>query len=576
MPGFKRPELMPGPLSDLVDALHQLHLAAGCPSARELQRELGSGVASHTSVYKLFTGTAVPRWGLVELIVEAMARRARLDGKAEVERFQRLWAQAAGSGGAASASEVPAAARAHASRPSNEEEAGRFSRPIGDLLPELLDEIEAVGARSATGNFRIPTGFDDLDAVLGGWTQGCLAVVGGWPASGKTTLLLDFCRAASLKYRLPSLFVSGEMNSRELQSRLLSAEARVSLHCIRTGQMEEKDWARLARVMTLLSDAPIRISTPSDFQIEQLSADVAALAKGSGLKLLLIDGLECVTHHDLPALVSEEFALWRLKRLAETLKIPIIVAAQAERTRKGVYMAPNSIRQLKASDAIERVADVIIMLHRPDQDDPLDRVGEADLTVAKSRNGPTATVTVAYQPHYCRFVSFQSDEDPLFPAESDKLRHVGSSGAAQQASAHDIKLYRRFVDQLAPNGPVIEWLKLDFMAKTLPSGLFGKLEELTKIRDLDPVGFDNHESDDSYQCLISAIQDFCSVVSWWTWIDKEQHWLSVPLDWREDDPERWAEATTAILEKRDSLIKAYDEFLLTCHRNNVDHDSPRL
>jgi hypothetical protein len=173
--------------------------------------------------------------GLVELLVEAMAHRARLDGDAEVERFRKLWTRAASSRGDSSESEATSATRLESSRSNREEGVIRLSQALSDLLPEVLDEIEAVGTNSAIGNFRISTGFDNLDVLLGGWPQGCLAVIGGWPASGKTTLLLNFCRAASIKYRLPSMFISGEMNSRELQSRLLSAEARVRLHAMRTG-----------------------------------------------------------------------------------------------------------------------------------------------------------------------------------------------------------------------------------------------------------------------------------------------------------------------------------------------------
>jgi replicative DNA helicase len=271
VPGFKRAQLTPGPLSDLVDALHQLHLAAGYPSTRQLQRDIGgAGVTSHTSIHKLFTGTTVPSWGAVELLVEAMARRARLDEKTEVERFRRLWAQAARPGSAASTSEATAPARAETNGPDIRERQREetLSRPIAHLLPEVLDEIEAIGARSATGTFRVPTGFDDLDSLLGGWSQGCLIVIGGRPSSGKTTLLLNFCQTASIKYQLPSMLISGEMNSRELQSRLLSAEARVPLHRMRTGQMGEEDWSRLARVMAVMASAPIRIGTPTEFRIE--------------------------------------------------------------------------------------------------------------------------------------------------------------------------------------------------------------------------------------------------------------------------------------------------------------------
>jgi replicative DNA helicase len=411
VPPLKRATLTPGPLSDLMDALHELHLAAGHPSTRDLQRDIGGrGSTSHAAIHKVFTSSRLPTWGRLERLVEVMARRARRDEKPEVERFRALWAQAARHGSTTTEPEAAISARTEVSKSEVGTGLELLSRAISDLIPYVLDEIEAAGSGDITGSFRIPTGFDDLDALLGGWSQGYLVVVGGRPSSGKTTLLLNFCRAASIKYGLPTMVISGEMNSRELQSRLLSAEARIPLHAMRTGQMNDKDWARLARVMTVVADAPIRIGTPQDFLMEDFSADVAGLARESGLKLLLIDSLQWITDSEASSHVPVEFILQRLKKLAETVKAPIIITAHAERGQ-GEPSTTNAIARLTHHDVIERVADVVIMLHRPDQDDQLHpRIGEADLIVAKNRNGPTATVTVAYQWHYCRFVDMVPGE----------------------------------------------------------------------------------------------------------------------------------------------------------------------
>ena len=347
MPGFKRASLEPGPLRDLMDVLHQLHLVAGQPSLRDLQRDIGGRVAtSHAAIHKVFTGSKLPSWRLVGPLVQVMARRAGQDEKAEVERFRTLWAQAARSGSMATDSEAAVSAHVAASKPRAEAEMEQLSRPISDLLMDALDEIEAVGTGKATGSFRIPTGFDDLDALLGGWSQGYLIVVGGRPSSGKTTLLLNFCRAASINYRLPTMVISGEMNSRELQSRLLSAESRVPLQAMRTGQMNDQDWFRLAQIMAFVADCPIHIGTPSDFRIEQFSDDVARLVRESGLKLLLIDSLQWIPDREASARESAEFTLRRLKTLAETLKIPIIITAHAERRHERLR-ATSPIAQLR-------------------------------------------------------------------------------------------------------------------------------------------------------------------------------------------------------------------------------------
>jgi replicative DNA helicase len=129
-----------------------------------------------------------------------MAHRAGFDDeKTEVERFRTLWAQAARPGNPATAAEAAVSARVATSGPGAQEAPQRLSAPFLEVLTETLDEIEAVGSRGMLHlPYRIPTGLADLDALLGGWSPGCLIIIGGRPSSGKTTLLQNFCRAASI------------------------------------------------------------------------------------------------------------------------------------------------------------------------------------------------------------------------------------------------------------------------------------------------------------------------------------------------------------------------------------------
>lgn len=528
-----------------MDALHQLHLEAGQPSLRDLQRDLGGRSApSHAAIHKMFTGSKLPTWGLVEPLVHAMAHRAGRDEEAEVQRFRALWTRAAGSGAAIG-------------EPSAGERPERFSAPISFLLPAALDEIEAVGSNSAVGNFRIPTGFDDLDALLGGWSQGSLIIAGGRPSSGKTTLLLNFCRTASIKYRLPSMLISGEMNSKELEYRLLSAEARVPLHSIRTGQMDEQAWGRLARTMGALADAPIHIATPAEFLIEELSLDATRLSRESELKLLLIDSLQWIADSEVAARMSVEHTLRRLKTLAETLRLPVIITAHAERPNKKLW-ATNPITQLTHSDTVERVSDVVVILHRPDQDEPESpRAGEADLIVARNRNGPTATVTVAYMYHYCRFLG-------LLPNGYVKL----------EPTAHDRELYHQLRGQIPPDGEVIEWLKNNFVLKYFPVRHLDAVSQVAKAMSLEVVGFDDKEANDQYNDLRQAIDNFYDKVLYYTFTDQSGQRLEVPAEWRDrEDRTQYDTAMSTIKEVRKAFIEAYDRFLQTCHKKGIDRDA---
>src|SRR5262249_31302794 len=158
----------------------------------------------------------------------------------------------------------------------------------------------------------------------------------------------------------------------------ISAEARVPSHLMRTGQMNDDEWGRLAQTMSALADAPIYIGTLPYFRIDKLGADATRLSRESGLKLLLIDSSQWITDPGPSARASSEFILQRLKTLAKALKIPIIITANVKR-RHEALRAINPIEQLKHNDAIDQVADVVIILNRPDQDDrEHPRSGEAD------------------------------------------------------------------------------------------------------------------------------------------------------------------------------------------------------
>jgi archaellum biogenesis ATPase FlaH len=570
MPAFKRAQLPPGPLSDLMDALHELHLVAGQPSTRDLQRGIGGRSApSHAAIHKAFTGSKLPTWRLVEPLVQVMARQVGRDEKAEVEHFRTLWGRAARSGSLATGPEALVSTPAQVGTQGTEAEPEQVSRHISQLLMGTLNEIEAIGVGKAIGTFRIPTGFDDLDALLGGWSQGYLIVVGGRASSGKTTLLLNFCRAASIKYQLPSMVLSGETNSTELQLRLLSAEARVPLQSMRTGQMNDEDWGRLAPTMTVLADAPIHLGTPPDFRMEQLSADATRLARNSELKLLLIDSLQWITDREPSARVSAEFTLRRLKTLAEALKIPIIISAHAERPQERLR-ATSPIAQLTHNDAIERVADVVIILDRPDQDDPLHpRIGEADLKVVKNRNGPTATVTVAYQYHYCRFIDMVWNPQQVLA----KLPVEAQQPAEEQATAHDRDLYHRLMEQIPPDGEVIDWLKNNFMLKAQPLRRFEIVEQVAKTMSLEIIGFDDEEVNSRYNDLRSAIDNFCDKVPYYTKLDPGHNWLELPAPWGDEDREFHNTALTTITDVRNAFVEAYDGLLKTCHRKGIDRES---
>ncbi|MFH8367976.1 replicative DNA helicase [Streptomyces sp. NPDC018031] len=280
--------------------------------------------------------------------------------------------------------------------------------PLGDIMEGALDEIEAIGSRSGQMS-GVPTGFTDLDSLTNGLHPGQMIVIAARPAMGKSTLALDFARACSIKNNLPSVIFSLEMGRNEIAMRLLSAEARVALHHMRSGSMTDEDWTRLARRMPDVSAAPLYIDDSPNLSMMEIRAKCRRLKQRNDLQLVVIDYLQLMQSGGArrPESRQQEVSDMsrNLKLLAKELEVPVIALSQLNRGPEQRTDKKPMVSDLRESGSIEQDADMVILLHREDayeKESP--RAGEADLIVAKHRNGPTATITVAFQGHYSRFV----------------------------------------------------------------------------------------------------------------------------------------------------------------------------
>jgi replicative DNA helicase len=226
-----------------------------------------------------------------------------------------------------------------------------------------------------------------------------------------STLALDFARAASIKHGLTSAFFSLEMGRNEITMRLLSAEARVALHAMRSGTMNDDDWTRLARRMSEVAEAPLFIDDSPNMSMMEIRAKCRRLKQQHDLRLVIIDYLQLMSSGkrvESRQVEVSEFSR-SLKLLAKELQVPVIALSQLNRGPEQRTDKKPMVSDLRESGSIEQDADMVILLHREDayeKESP--RAGEADLIVAKHRNGPTATVTVAFQGHYSRFVDMAS------------------------------------------------------------------------------------------------------------------------------------------------------------------------
>lgn len=278
--------------------------------------------------------------------------------------------------------------------------------PLSEIMGDALTEIEAISNRDGE-MVGVPTGFADLDSLTNGLHPGQLIMIAARPSIGKSTLGVDFCRAASIKHGLTSAIFSLEMSRNEIVMRLLSAEAQVPLQHMRSGNMTESDWSKLASKMGVVSDAPLFIDDSPNMNLMEIRAKCRRLKQRHNLRLVVVDYLQLMTSGKKVESRQQEVSEFSrsLKLLAKELDVPVIAISQLNRGPEQRQDKRPMLADLRESGSLEQDADMVILLHREDfyeRESP--RAGEADFIVAKHRNGPTATITVAFQGHYSRFV----------------------------------------------------------------------------------------------------------------------------------------------------------------------------
>jgi replicative DNA helicase len=199
-------------------------------------------------------------------------------------------------------------------------------------MPAALEEIEAIGSHGGGIN-GVPTGFADLDGLTNGLHPGQMIVVAARPAVGKSALALDFARSATIKHGLATVVFSLEMGRNEITMRLLSAEARVPMHVMRTGQMSDDDWGRLAKRMSEVADAPLFIDDSPNMSLMEIRAKCRRLKQRHDLKLVIIDYLQLMSSPKRTESRQQEVSEMSrsLKLLAKELEVPVVALSQLNR-----------------------------------------------------------------------------------------------------------------------------------------------------------------------------------------------------------------------------------------------------
>ena len=277
--------------------------------------------------------------------------------------------------------------------------------PLTEAVTSAIDEIEA--ARGRDGQMvGVPTGFTELDELTNGLHPGQMIIIAARPAIGKSTLGLDIARAAAIKHDMPTIIFSLEMGKSEIAMRLLSAEASVPLQHMRKGTVHQNDWTTIAQTRGRINDAPLYIDDSPNMTLVEIRAKCRRLKQRIGLKMVIIDYLQLMTSGKKVESRQQEVSEFSraLKLLAKELEVPVIAISQLNRGPEQRADKKPALSDLRESGSIEQDADMVILLHRESAYEAENsRAGEADFIVAKHRNGPTRTITVAFTGHFSRF-----------------------------------------------------------------------------------------------------------------------------------------------------------------------------
>lgn len=281
-------------------------------------------------------------------------------------------------------------------------------QPISDLLRLAMEQLEQLEARQAdvTG---VPTGFHDLDGLLSGLHPGNLVIVAARPAMGKSSFVLNVAHNVARTARLPVVLFSLEMSWMEIVQRLISGDARVDSKSLRTGKLSQADWLRVSRSVGNLDQDPIFIDDTSSISMGEIRAKSRRLKSKHGLGLVIIDYLQLMTSpRRTENRVQEVTEISRsMKVLAKELDVPVLAVSQLsrnpEQAGRGSDRRPR-LADLRDSGSIEQDADVVMFVYRDEMyNKETEKRGEAEIIVAKHRNGPTDTVNLAFLERYTKF-----------------------------------------------------------------------------------------------------------------------------------------------------------------------------
>ncbi|MDP3980176.1 MAG: replicative DNA helicase [Chlamydiota bacterium] len=260
----------------------------------------------------------------------------------------------------------------------------------------------------------IKTGFHDFDEKTSGFQPSDMIVVAARPSMGKTTFALNIAEEVGVNQKKPTLIFSLEMSKAQLVQRMLCSYSRVNLHRVRRGFLSQDDWPKLVHAANQLSEAPILIDDTPSISVLDMRAKARRMKSAFDIQLIIIDYLQLMQSYDRRSenRQQEISEISRsIKSLAREINVPVIVLSQLNRAAENRPEHRPQLSDLRESGAIEQDSDVVVMLLRKEYYDANDSPGEADIIIAKQRNGPVGTVKLAFVNEITRFENLSMKDD---------------------------------------------------------------------------------------------------------------------------------------------------------------------
>ena len=281
--------------------------------------------------------------------------------------------------------------------------------PIAAVAEKVLDKIEQA-SRTKDPITGVPSGFVDLDYKTAGFQPSDLVLIAARPSMGKTAFVLNIVHHVALKKNRPCMIFSLEMSKEQLVNRLLAMDSGIDSQKLRTGSLTDADWDNLVHSVVNVSNSNLLIDDTPAITLTELRSKCRRVKLERGLDLIVIDYLQLMSasggHNDNRQQEISEISR-NLKALAREMEAPVIALSQLSRAPETRPDHRPMLSDLRESGAIEQDADIVMFLYRDDyyNKEESEHPGEAEVIIAKQRNGPTDTVTLLWKADTTRFVN---------------------------------------------------------------------------------------------------------------------------------------------------------------------------